>query len=161
MTISAKQRLLPLSGLLLLSLLLVALAVPAALAAGSGSDSSQQLTPAQVLGRHGGGTIAGTAAFTGGQAGTQGRGGVNIALLTPAQAGTQGRGGAAPLAQAPAAQSGSSSSTSSTTWIAIGSVLAALVIGITAWALIRRRSGDSASADYCVQHPEDPLCAPA
>ena len=230
MKTSSQLRLVRLSGLLLLSLLVVALAVSSAQAAVSGSNSSQQLTLAQILQRHGAGATTGTAAFTtaqagtlgrggigplaaaqastqgrggidlaalapaqagtqgrggvgplaaasadtqgrGGidlaaftpaQAGTQDRGGVNLALLTPAQAGTQGRGGIGPLAPAFVAQPASASSLPSTTWIAIGSALAVLVVGLTAWMLIRRRrSPELASASYCAQHPQDPLCAAA
>ena len=210
MKTSAQLRLVRLSGLLLLSLLVVALAVSSAQAAGSGGNSSQQLTLAQVLQRHGAGATTGTAAFTTAQAGTPGRGGVgplaaaqaahrggidpgsaharsgrhagqgrhraarsrtgrrpdrggvNLALLTPAQAGTQGRGGIGPLAPTYVAQPASTSSPSSTTWIAIGSALAVLIVGLTAWVLIRRRrSPELASASYCAQHPQDPLCAAA
>ena len=144
MKTSAQLRLVRLSGLLLLSLLVVALAVSSAQAAGSGGNSSQQLTLAQVLQRHAAGATTGTAAFT------------------SAQPGTQGRGGIGPLAPTYVAQPASTSSPSSTTWIAIGSALAVLIVGLTAWVLIRRRrSAELASASYCAQHPQDPLCAAA
>ena len=212
MKTSTQLRLVRLSGLLLLSLLVVALAVSSAQAAGSGGNSSQQLTLAQVLQRHAAGATTGTAAFTSAQPGTQGRGGigplaaaqagaqdrggvtlavltparagtqgrggigplaaaqagaqdrggVTLAVLTPARAGTQGRGGIGPLAPTYVAQPASTSSPSSTTWIAIGSALAVLIVGLTAWVLIRRRrSAELASASYCAQHPQDPLCAAA
>ncbi len=178
MKTSAQLRLVRLSGLLLLSLLVVALAVSSAQAAGSGGNSSQQLTLAQVLQRHTAGATTGTAAFAAAQAGTLERGGVTLAVLTPARAGTQGRGGTAAFAAAQAGTQGrggigplaqtawrspaSTSSPSGTTWIAIGSAVAVLIVGLTAWVLIRRRrSPQLASASYCAQHPQDPLCAGA
>ncbi|HET6474452.1 MAG TPA: hypothetical protein VFH93_00005, partial [Thermoleophilia bacterium] len=120
---------------------------------GRGGVGPLAVAPADTQGRGG----IDLAALTPAQAGTQDRGGVNLALLTPAQAGTQGRGGIGPLAPAYVAQPASPSSLSSTTWIAIGSALAVLVVGLTAWVLIRRRrSPELASASYCAQHPQDP-----
>ena len=80
-----------------------------------------------------------------------------------ARAGTQGRGGVAsvPYATATGAAPVSSGRSSTTAWIVGGS--AALIVVIGAWALIRRRrqSGELASATYCAQHPEDPMCQAA
>ena len=55
----------------------------------------------------------------------------------------------------------SSDASSTTAWIAVGSAAAVLLVGFAAWALLRRRRqpGELASAAYCAQHPEDPLCS--
>ena len=80
-----------------------------------------------------------------------------------ARAGTQGRGGVAsvPYATATGAAPVSSGRSSTTAWIVGGS--AALIAAMGAWALMRRRrqSGELASATYCAQHPEDPMCQAA
>ena len=69
----------------------------------------------------------------------------------------QGFVGAVP---ASGAQPASSDASSTTTWIAVGLVAAVLFVGFAAWALMRRRrTGELASAAYCAQHPEDPLCS--
>jgi hypothetical protein len=72
----------------------------------------------------------------------------------------QGFVGAVPV-PAPGAQPMSSNTPSTTTWIAVGSAAAVLLVGFAAWALMRRRRqpGDSSSADFCAQHPEDARCA--
>jgi hypothetical protein len=37
--------------------------------------------------------------------------------------------------------------------------VAALIIALAAWALLRRRQpNDRSSAGYCMQHREDPVC---
>jgi LPXTG-motif cell wall-anchored protein len=53
-----------------------------------------------------------------------------------------------------------STGTSSTTWIAVGVAVAALIIALAAWVLIRRRRqpGVPGSSAYCASHPEDSLC---
>ena len=58
------------------------------------------------------------------------------------------------------AQPASADTSSTTAWIAVGSAAAVLLVGFAAWALMRRRRqpGELASAAYCAQHPEDPLC---
>jgi len=72
----------------------------------------------------------------------------------------QGVLGAVP-APASGAQPASSDASSTTAWIAFGSAAAVLLVGFAAWALLRRRRqpGELASAAYCAQHPEDPLCS--
>jgi hypothetical protein len=141
MKTTAQKRLARLAGLLLLSLLVFATGVQAAQAVPQG------LTPAQ-LHQYVGQAPSATGSGTG---------------VTPA-AGTQGRGGVAltPFAPAPAAQP-ASSGTSTTAWIVAGSAAALAVIGIAAWALLRRRRqpGERASAAYCTQHPEDSMCTAA
>jgi hypothetical protein len=48
---------------------------------------------------------------------------------------------------------------SAATWIIAGSMAAALIIALAAWALLRRRQpGDRSAATYCAQHFEDPVC---
>jgi hypothetical protein len=52
--------------------------------------------------------------------------------------------------------------TSTTSWMVAGSIAAALIIVLTAWALLRRRQpGERASATYCAHHLEDPACGAA
>jgi len=69
----------------------------------------------------------------------------------------QGFVGAVP---ASGARPASTDTSSTTAWIAAGSVAAVLFVGFAAWALMRRRrTGELASAAYCAQHPEDPLCS--
>ena len=66
---------------------------------------------------------------------------------------------AAEDAQAFGAQPASSDTSSTTAWIAVGSVAAVLLIGFATWALMRRRQpGELSSAAFCAQHPEDPRC---
>ena len=142
------------AGLLLLSSLVILTGVQAAQAtvvAGTGAGSStasftqaanlQGLTAAAAA-RHGHGTIV--AAVTP-PAGAQGRGGFDQLQFTP-KSGVQ------------TASSGTSSTT--TAWIA-GSAAVVLLIGLAAWALVRRRrqAGKFPSQAYCAQHPEDSLCA--
>ena len=66
-----------------------------------------------------------------------------------------GAGGGSASVTTSAAPSG----TSSTTYWVVG-VAAALIAGIGAWALLRRRRqpAESASAAYCARHAEDPMC---
>jgi len=66
--------------------------------------------------------------------------------------------GAVPV-PASGAQSASSDTSSTTAWIAVGSVAAVLLVGFATWALMRRRQpGELASAAFCAQHPEDSRC---
>ena len=139
---------------LLLALLLSAVAAQAALALndqGSGVGGGVRLASATIP-----------------AAGTQGRGGIAAVLApapgvaaVPASASQAGGGIASAVAAAPAASQ--STSTSSTTWIAIVLSLAALFVGVVAWALInnRRRPAESSLADFCARYPEDPVCGAA
>ena len=109
MKIATQLRLARFAGLLLLSLLVLAVFVmeaPAINAAGSGT----------------GGGAAFTSVSTN-QPGTQGRGGVSAPVAVAPAAVTQ-----------PA-----SSGTSSTTWILVGIAAAVLVAGLATWAIVRRR----------------------
>ena len=151
-----QKRLARFAGLLVLSLLLVAVSVQAAQALrveGSGSGAVPQTTSSQLQGL----TTAAQHQHD------QGVGG-SVSLLTPA-AGTQGRGGVAlaPSTPASGAQSASSGTSSTTAWIAAVSAAAVLIVGIAACPLVRRRRqpGELASAAFCAQHPEDSLCEAA
>jgi hypothetical protein len=125
---------------------------------------------AQSAVTQGRGGVAGLA--TAPSAGTQGRGGV-AALSTTSSAGTQGsfdataftrgRGGIASVRGVTAAQPGLSGTPSTTSWIIFGSALAALMIGVAAWALIsrRRQRDEPLSVAFCAQHPEHAMCGTA
>jgi len=150
-----QKRLARFAGLLVLSLLLVAVSVQAAQALrvqGSGLGAVPQTTSSQLQGLT---TAAQNQHHQGAAA--------SASLLTPA-AGTQGRGGVAlaPSTPASGAQPASSATSSTTAWI-VGSVAAVLIVGFAAWALMRRRRqpGELASVAYCAQHPEDSLCRAA
>jgi len=150
-----QKRLTRFAGLLVLSLLLVAVSVQAAQAMrveGSGSGAVPQTTSSQLQGL----TTAAQHQHD------QGVGG-SVSLLTPA-AGTQGRGGVAlaPSTPASGAQPAASGTSSTTAWI-VGTAAAVLIVGFAAWALMRRRRqpGELASVAYCAQHPEDSLCIAA
>ena len=150
-----QKRLARFAGLLVLSLLLVAVSVQAAQALrvqGSGLGAVPQTTSSQLQGLT-------TAAQNQHHQGVA----ASAPLLTPA-AGTQGRGGVAlaPSTPASGAQSASSGTSSTTAWI-VGGAAAVLIVGIAAWPLVRRRRqpGELASAAYCAQHPEDSLCGAA
>ena len=134
-------------GLLLLSLLVVAIGV--------------QVAQATVRSDGGGGSAPVTTAAAGTEVG---RGGFGLApaagsLVSTSTAGTEvGRGGFG-LAPASGVQTVASGTSSTTYWL-IGSAVAVLIAGIGAWALLRRRRqpAESASADYCARHPGDSLC---
>ena len=150
-----QKRLTRFAGLLVLSLLLVAVSVQAAQAMrveGSGSGAVPQTTSSQLQGL----TTAAQHQHD------QGVGG-SVSLLTPA-AGTQGRGGVAlaPSTPASGAQPAASGTSSTIAWI-VGTAAAVLIVGFAAWALMRRRRqpGELASVAYCAQHPEDSLCIAA
>jgi len=132
MKITGLRRFASLAGLLLLTLLLAAVFVQAALAMNDyGSGAGGGVTVASV----------GTA-----QAGTLGRGGVSLPAGVAA-------------ARAPAPTSGTSSSTP---WIVTGIVVAAIAVAIAAWATARsRRRSARPSAEYCTLHPNDALCGAA
>ena len=149
MKATVQRRLTLLVGLLLLSLLVVAIGA--------------QVAQASLVSGNGGG--GGSASVTTPAAGTEvGRGGVGLepasgSFVSTSTAGTEvGRGGFG-LAQASGAQAVSSGTSSTTYWL-IGSAVAVLIAGIGAWALLRRRRqpAESASADYCARHPGDSLC---
>ncbi len=161
MKTTAQTRLARLTGLVLLSLLVfaagvqVAQAAPAAGTDGRGGVVAVESTPtAGTDGR--GGTLALATTST---AGTQGRGGVLVLANTPT-AGTQGRGG---IAAAPGALAASSGTSSTVAWILVGSALALLIIGLAAWASVRRRRqrSEPLSAAFCAQHPEHAMCSTA
>lgn len=153
-----QKRLTRFAGLLVLSLLLVAVSVQAAQAMrveGSGSVAVSQTTSSQPQGlttaaqNHHHQGAAGSVSAATPRAGTQGRGGVTFAPFTPAS-GTQ------------TASSTTSTTSSTTAWI-VGTAAAVLIVGIAVWALMRRRRqpGELASASYCSQHPDDSLCRAA
>jgi len=151
-----QKRLTRFAGLLVLSLLLVAVSVQAAQAMrveGSGSGAVPQTTSSQLQGL----TSSAQHQHDQGVAGS-------VSLLTPA-AGTQGRGGVAlaPSTPASGAQPASSGTSSTTAWIVAGTAAAVLLVGFAGWALIRRRRqpGELASVTFCAQHPEDSLCRAA
>ncbi len=139
MKTTLQRRLTFLVGLLLLSLLVVAIGV--------------QVAPALVVSDGGGGSAPAVTTAAGTEVG---RGGVG--LVAPA-AGVQDSWSVT------AATTGTSSTsgTSSTTYWLIGAAVAALIASIGAWALMRRRRqpAESASAAYCARHPEDSLCGAA
>ncbi len=145
MKTTAQRRLARFTGLVLLSLLVVAVGVQVAQAAASST------TPA---------------------AGTQGRGAA-AALSTTSSVGTQssfdataftrGRGGIALVRGVTAAQPGLSGTPSTGSWIIVGSALAMLVMVLAAWALIsdRRQRDEPLSVAYCERHPEHAMCGTA
>lgn len=78
---------------------------------------------------------------------------------------TQGRGGIAASLSAPAsgALAVSSGTLSTVAWIIVGSALALLVIGLAAWAWVRRRRQrtEPLSVVFCARHPEHAMCETA
>ncbi|HET6475304.1 MAG TPA: hypothetical protein VFH93_04405 [Thermoleophilia bacterium] len=82
-----------------------------------------------------------------------------------AVAGTQERGGLAAATFAPAsgALAASSGTLSTVAWIIVGSALALLVIGLAAWAWVRRRRqrSEPLSVVFCARHPEHAMCETA
>jgi hypothetical protein len=130
------RRFVLLASLLILSLLVLATGIQAAQAAtvaGTGAGSGTAATPTTT--QDGWLTAANTAA----------RDQVAVGAVSVPASG---------------AQSASSDTSSTTAWIAVGSVAAVLLVGFAAWALMRRRQpGEFASAAYCEQHLEDPLCS--
>ncbi len=150
MRITAQRRLALLAGLLLLASIVFAMGVQTAQAK---IDTGGWSVPAVTA-----------------PAGTQGRGGFDAAHFTPPQ--PQGLAAAErhahgarsrSVANVPASPAASSGTSSTSVWIAAGSIAAALIVGIAVWAQVRRRRrpGGRPSAAYCAQHPEDALCTTA
>jgi len=169
MKTTAQRRLARFTGLVLLSLLVIAAGVQVAQAAASST------TPAAGWQGRGGVTFLATtpsadwqgrggvtALATTPSADWQGRGGVTALATTPS-AGTQGRGGIASVRGVTAAQPGLSGTPSTASWIIVGSALAVLMMGLVAWALIsrRRQRDEPLSVAYCAQHPEHAMCGTA
>lgn len=144
---TAQKRLARLAGLVLLSLLVIAVGAPVVRAAA-------------VPGTEGRG---GAALLTTTPPAEVGRGGFGLAA-TPA-AGTEGGGGSAavPFAPATGAEPVSSGTSYTVAWILIGSALAVLMLGLAAWALVsrRRRRSEPLSMAFCARHPEHAMCGTA
>ena len=182
---TVQRRIALLAGLLLLSLLVFATGIQAAQAAivtGTGAGSGTTATPvtiqdswvtaantaptsqsvagAAATPQDGWLTAANTAARNQNvaQAGTAPQDGWLTAANTAARNQDVAQAGTAPVS---GAQTVSADTSSTTAWIAVGSAAAVLLVGFAAWALIRRRRqpDEPASAAYCAQHPEDPLCS--
>jgi hypothetical protein len=161
MNTSTQKRIARFSGLLLLALLAVALAVPAAHAmrdfsagtggsspfAGSGTTNAQQLPVQieQIISRKDGSGPASSVAS------------VPLAPATGTEAGRMRLPASGTLAITQPTSSGTSSRT---VWIAVGAAVAVLVIALGAWALLRRRRQSSVpeASAYCALHPEDSQC---
>ena len=184
MKTTAQRRLARFTGLVLLSLLVVATGVqvaqaaassttPAAGTQGRGGVAVLATTPSAGTQGRGGVAFEATTPSAGTQGrggvaflaatpsvGTQGRGGVAAFANTPA-AGTQGRGGIAAVRGVTAAQPGLSGTPSNASWIIVGSALAVFMIALAAWALIsrRRQRDEPLSVAFCAQHPEHAMCA--
>ena len=85
-------------------------------------------------------------------AGGSGGSGTSKPLQVPTLAQNQG------VSTSNAAQP-ASAGTSSTAWIAIGAAVAALIVALVGWTMIRRRQTDQLeSPAYCALHPGDSLC---
>ena len=158
-----QRRSVSLAGLLLLSLLVLATgiqAAQAALAAGTGAGSGTAATPTTT--QDGWLTAATTAARNQDVAdAVTATTTTQDGWLTAADTAARNRGDvAAVFVPASGAQPASADTSSTTTWIAVGSVAAVLLVGFAAWTLIRRRGQPDApaSAAYCAQHPGDPRC---
>jgi hypothetical protein len=129
-----------LSALPLLSLLMVALAVPAAPASAQSHDPRQRDGFDVQL------PIAGNSTSTVAQDPRQ-RDGFDVKQDVAGIPATTITNGTQPAAS------------SATAWFVAGSIVAALIIALAAWALLRRRQpNDRSSASYCMQHREDPVC---
>ena len=169
MKTTAQIRLARFTGLVLLSLLVVATGVqmaqaaansaaPAATWEGRGGITALATTPAATWEGRGGITaLATTPAAT-----WEGRGGITAFSDTPAAA-AGGRGGMATVRGVTAAQPGLSGTPSNASWIIVGSAIAVLAIGLATWALIsrRRQRDEPLSAAFCAQHPEHAMCGTA
>ena len=130
MKTSAQRRLGPTAGLLLLSLLVLAIAAPAVLAAGESGSSSP---PAGTQGRGGAMGVTGKTSA----AGTEGRGGITASVPDPTA------GIAAQPQSGSSGTSGSSGSSGTSAWVWIGIALAVLAASIATWAILRRRRSRS------------------
>ena len=135
MKTSTQRRVGLLSGLLLLSMLVVLLAVQSARA-----DPLVRTGPGSPI-------VAPVLATQGGAAST-----------TPA-AGTQGTGGASRAAVTTASGVRPVSSPSSTTGLIFAGLAAFLIVLLVEWALSRRRSAEVAEATFCEQNPRSSLCS--
>jgi len=136
MKTSTQRRVGLLSGLLLLSMLVVLLAVQSARADPLVRTGPGSPIVAPVLATQGG------AASTTPAAGTQGTGGASRAAVTTAS-------GVRPV----------SSSPSSTTGLIFAGLAAFLIVLLVEWALSRRRSAEVAEATFCEQNPRSSLCS--
>ena len=137
------------AGLVLLSLLVFA----------TGVQVAQAVTVAGTQDR--GGVVALASTPT---AGTEGRGVAAAFASTPARGAQDGGGmAAAPFAPASGALAASSGTLSTVAWIIVGSALALLVIGLAAWAWVRRRRqrSEPLSVVFCARHPEHAMCETA
>ncbi len=161
MKTSVHRRLELLAGLLLLSLLVFATGIQVAQAAivtGTGAGSGTTATPVTI--QDGWLTASNTASRdldVAGAAATPQDG-----WLTAANTAARNQDVAqAVTAPVTGAQPASADTSSTTAWIAVGSAAAVLLVGFAAWELMRRRRQPDglASASYCAQHPEDPLCS--
>ena len=144
---TAQKRPPRLAGLVLLSLLVIAV-------------GAQVVRAAEVAGAEG---RAGVALLTTTPPAELGRGGFGLAA-TPV-AGTQGRGGiaAVPLAPATGTEPISSGTSYTVAWILIGSAVAVLMLGLAPWALVsrRRQRSEPLSVAFCARHPEHAMCGTA
>jgi hypothetical protein len=133
-------------------------AAQAAIVNGTGAGSGTAATPVTI--QDSWVTAANTAARDQGVAGAAAT--PQDGWLTAANTAARDQ-GVAQAATAPVsgAQPASADTSSTTAWIAVGSAAAVLLVGFATWALIRRRRqpDEHASAAYCTQHPEDPLCS--
>lgn len=145
---TAQKRLARLAGLVVLSLLVIAV-------------GAQVVRAAAVAGAEGRG---GAALLTTTPPAESGRGGFGLVAATPV-AGTQGRGGiaAVPLAPATGTEPISSGTSYTVAWILIGSAVAVLMLGLAAWALVsrRRQRSEPLSVAFCARHPEHAMCGTA
>ncbi len=153
-----------LASLLLLSLLVLATGIQAAQAATvAGTGAGSGTTATSTTTQDGWLTAANTAARDRDVAAAAATSTTTQdGWLTAANTAARDRDVAAAAAtrQASGAQPASSDTSSTTAWIAVGSVAAVLLIGFATWALMRRRQpGELPSAAYCAQHREDPLCS--
>jgi hypothetical protein len=149
-------------GLLVLSLLVVALSVAAAQAKPTLAQLQRAHNGPDVVNPAGSGTVRAATAtdgWLGMPAASTGSGTVRAATATDGWLGMPAAStGSGTVSATPPAPS---STSSTTVWIAIGAAVAVLIIAILAWALIRRRRQPSelAPSNYCARHPEDALCA--
>jgi hypothetical protein len=156
------QRVLGLSGLLLLAFLVLVPAVQAArspslaqveqvlghpIQSGSGGSAAPSLAQIeQVLGHP-------IQATSGGSAGVARD--TRDSIVAPR--GTQG---ARNVVATNNAQAAAPSTMSTSGWIAIGSMLLALVVGLALWTVLGRpRKPEATRRAYCVEHPEDAACS--
>ncbi len=123
------------AGLLLLALLVVALAVPAAQAMRDSSSGASGSSASAVIA-------------------------TSKPLQVPEQAVNQGVTTFSASSTDNAVQPASTDTSSTTAWIAIGGAVAVLIIALVTWTMIRRRRqpGEPAFSVDCALQPEDSLC---